>query len=105
MLVMLLHHCVQLVLVSLHRDSKKYGITQSEEETSSSTSDSSEEDWECKKCRKIDGDVGDYIGCANCDRWFHERCTTFTNENQYFECHLCKFEKSSMTQYHHKTNT
>ena len=70
--------------------------TESEEETSSSTSDSSDEDWECKECRKDDGDVGDYIGCANCDRWFHERCTTFTNENQYFECHLCKFEKSSM---------
>ena len=72
--------------------------TESEEEASSSTSEDSSENegWKCKKCGKDDGDAGGYIGSDNCDRWFHKRCTTFTNKNQYFESHLCKFEKSSM---------
>ena len=72
--------------------------TESEEEASNSTSEDSseEEDWECKECGNYDGNTGDYIGCVNCDRWFHKKCTTFTSENQYFECDLCKFEKRSM---------
>ena len=72
--------------------------TESEEEASSSTSEDSleDEDWEGKECGKDDDDAGDYIGCNNCDRRFHRRCTTFRNENKYFEGHLCKFEKSGM---------